>query len=87
MKVDMNKLIKKNREKVLKLMQNANLDAILVTTLDNVRYITGERLYMMLDWYVDAFAAIFTSSGHIESLTTYYGTGLGWKSFPFIPAP
>jgi Xaa-Pro aminopeptidase len=87
MQIEMGRLIKRNREKVLKLMQNLNLDAVLVTSLDNVRYITGERPFMMLDWYVDAFPAIFTSSGHIESLTTYYGTGLGWKSFPFIPAP
>jgi Xaa-Pro aminopeptidase len=47
--VDWSRSRKANLESARYLTKEAGLDALLVTSMDNVRYITGERLYFAFD--------------------------------------
>ena len=62
--VDFAKLHEIRAKKVTKLMKRLGLDAIIVTTTDNIRYTADWRPAPMLtELYSDEFASIFTSDG------------------------
>jgi Xaa-Pro aminopeptidase len=89
MPVDWDRLKKANIDSAISVMESAGLDALLVTGLDNVRYLTAERLYYQMDWYVDFYAALLTSDGQLTKWTfDLYGAGpFGWESYPIAPPP
>jgi Xaa-Pro aminopeptidase len=84
----LSRIAKDHVSKAQKILEENGLDGLLVTAADNVRFLTGERLYLQWDWYADAFAAILPKGKEPISVNTSYGrSGIGWTSFPFIPGP
>ena len=88
-RVDLHRVAKSRLEKAQNIIVENSLDALLVTAVDNVRFITGERLYFSLEWYSDAFAAILPKGKSPIPINTSYGgrSGIGWASYPFVPSP
>ena len=88
MRVDMRRVVESRIRKAQKVLEESNLDGLLVTATDNVRFLTGERLYFSWDWYADGFAALLPKGKDPIPLSTSYGrSGIGWKSYPFVPSP
>ena len=91
MRADYDRLRKLTQQRAESMMKQNNLDALLVTTMDNVTYLTGDRLYLELDWYVDQYAALLTADGRlvkwvfdVTPLTA--SDSYGWKSYPLLAA-
>jgi len=84
--VDLEKLRKENQKATISTMKKEELDAIVVTALDSVRYLTCEKLYYQNDWWQDHYAAILTSDGQFwasTALALYRKDVSSWKYFPF----
>jgi Xaa-Pro aminopeptidase len=84
--VDLEKLRKENQRATLSTMKKEQLDAIVVTAEDSVRYLTCEKMYHQNDWWQDHYGAILTADGHFWATTSssVYDKQLSsWEYFPF----
>ncbi len=92
---DQDRLMRYRLEKTRRVMKELNLDAIVATTFDNVRYISNVRPYFTPVYYVNAYAVILTSSGlPIIQGPVVEGAPMGlsppvkgWDGYPMIPVP
>lgn len=83
--------IQRQREaKARGLLESADLQALVVTAWDNIRFLTGAEGYLTVDWYVDTGAAILARNqepamiGGLEGKIPDGVRILGeWKSYPF----
>ncbi len=88
LKINQDKLRKASVEGARSVLKKLNLDALLVTSFDNVRYLTGRRLYFQLDWTTDGNAAVLPADGDPVDLTIGIfepvgGEALGWSNYPY----
>lgn len=89
MSVNEEKLRKASVEGARSVVKKLNLDALLVTSIDNVRYLTGRRLYYQLDWTSEGAAvAVLPADGDpvdmaIGIFEPVGGEVLGWSSYPY----
>ncbi len=89
--MDRDSRLQKDRlRKARRLLRSANLQALVVTAWDNVRFLTGSEPYLTVDWYVDAGAAILARDqepamiGGVEGKVAEGVKVLGeLKSYPF----
>jgi Xaa-Pro aminopeptidase len=88
--------LKKYRlEKTQQVMKDLNLDAIVATTFDNVRYISNIRPYFTPVYYVNAYVVVLISNGLpiiqgpvVEGAPMGLSpTVKGWEGYPMIPVP
>ncbi len=94
MVVDLEKLRWNRIGRARKMLKSAGLDAVLVTAWDNIRYVTGAKPYILVDWYTDAGAALLPAEGspaivggllgYVPEDVKVYGA---WKIYPDIPSP
>lgn len=93
MLVDRERLRKARVKKARSALRNMELDALLVTAWDNVRYVTDILPYIQVDWYADYYAAILPSEGKpvligktmAFNVTDQIEIFMGWKNTPYIP--
>lgn len=89
------RLMRYRLEKTRNVMKELNLDAIVATTFDNVRYISNCRPYFAPVYYVNAYVVILTSNGlPIVQGPVVEGAPMGlsptvrgWDGYPMIPVP
>jgi len=76
-------------------MKKLNLDAVVVTTFDNVRYIADCRPYFSAVYYVNAYVVVLPRNGQpIIQGPVVEGAPMGlappvkgWQGYPMIPVP
>ncbi len=76
-------------------MEELDLDAIIVTTFDNVRYVTDCRPYFAASYYVNTYAAILSrDASPIAQGPVLEGAPMGlarpvsgWEGYPMVPVP
>jgi Xaa-Pro aminopeptidase len=75
MKVDIGRLRKARLQKAHSFIRRNGLDALLVNTWDNVRYVTDIRPILLTEWYIDGHHCVVTPN----SEPTVYGYSSGEK--------
>lgn len=77
------------------IMKELDLDALVVTSLDNFRYISDCRPYFTVSYAVNSYVAALTRAGNLAvqgPVMEGMPMGLapqveGWKGYPMIPIP
>jgi len=93
--IDRERLRRFRLEKTREVMKERELDAIIATTFDNVRYIGDVRPYFTAVYYVNTYAAFLTRTGEpvvqgpvIEGAPMGLSPSVkGWDGYPMIPVP
>jgi Xaa-Pro aminopeptidase len=93
--VNQERLLRYRLDKTRQVMKELNLDAMVATTFDNVRYISNCRPYFTPVYYVNAYVVILTSNGLpiiqgpvVEGAPMGLSPAVkGWNGYPMIPVP
>ena len=73
MKVDIGWLRSTRMKRTRSFIKQSGLDALLVNTWDNVRYVTDIRPVILTEWYADGHYCVMTPDGE----PTVYGYSSG----------
>ncbi len=82
--VNMERLRKLRLQNVHSFMKSSELDAIIVNTWDNVRYITDNRPPILIEWYIDGFICFLAKDS--EPVVIGYPSDASVQA-KFVPAP
>jgi Xaa-Pro aminopeptidase len=92
---DRERMRRQRLERTCDAMKRLNLDAIVATTLDNIRYISDCRPYFTAVYYVSAYAVVLPRGKQpIIQGPVVEGAPLGlappvkgWNGYPMVPVP
>jgi len=94
MQINEERLQKRRRGKANSILESHDLEAIIVTAWDNIRFLTGSKPYVTVDFYIDTGAAILPNGGDpaiIGGLQGEIAEGIEilgeLSSFPYLPSP